>query len=128
MHDTSTNLRDRRSKAATTIRPATRADAEYFPRLKDRTFRAMVAEQNGEPLGIAGYMYEENLLQGFSEQKEGIKPLTIVKLGQATLKMFATAKAPIYSKASKDYANSKKFLKWLGFSHLTKDIYIWKPE
>ena len=110
------------------IRPAIKADTKDFPVLQGATFRALVAEQDGQLVGIAGYMYDGNILQGFSSQKEAIKPKTIIKLARGVIEMYQDAKSPIYAKANSEFDNSKRFLVYLGFEEMANGLFVWSKK
>lgn len=106
------------------IRPATWEDVKNHAVLRSATFRGYVAEINGKVEGIAGYLYEDEILQGFS-WKGDLTPRQVVELARVCIKMCEAANAPIYSIPSKEYEGSERFLKYLGFKHYRDNIFIW---
>lgn len=106
------------------IRPAKKDDFKDHPVLSNVTLRAYVAEDQGSIVGYAGYLYEENILQGFS-WKGDIKPLSVIRLAKKTIELFKKAHAPIYSIPSIEHEGSRKFLDYLGFVELDNNIFVW---
>ena len=91
------------------------------------TLRAYVVEINGQVVGYAGYMYEDNLLQGFSWKGE-INPKLVIRLARKTIELFGKAHAPIYSIPSLEHENSRRFLSYLGFVELENNIFVWDKD
>lgn len=106
------------------IRPATHEDVKDHPILKNVTFRGYVAEIDGKVEGIAGYLYEKDILQGFSWKGE-LSAKNVIKLARVVINLYANADAPIYSIPSTEHEGSERFLQYLGFEPYLDKIYVW---
>lgn len=98
------------------IRPATNADLEAFYGVRPpATVRALVAELDGELVGIGGIEYVGRQRIAFCWVKPGLKvyPLVIARAARQVLKM--ANGAPVIAFGDPEEPTSDRFLSRLGF-------------
>ena len=112
------------------VRPASKADIiAYRGSPYHESFRGIVAELDGEIIGIAGVLHGAHL-QAFSEISDKLKsyPKSIVIAAREYRKLLNNYDSPIYAEASSKEKTSMKFLKYIGFEHFDKRIYVWQIQ
>lgn len=114
-----------------TTRPATAADVRDFYPDQTCSFRAWVAEVDGQPQGIIGIALTRPAACVFSAVREPLKPflrhmavLRLIKRAQAAVK---ASRVPVIALAEPGLATAPTILARLGFEHLgrTEDGEIW---
>lgn len=116
-------------------RPATAADIAIFYPDMTSSFRAWVAELDGEPQGIIGIALLSPVACMFSSFREVLRPylrhptiLRLIKKAQAAVRAMS---APVAAAVEPDEPLSPKILARLGFRPAGElsgyEIYIWTP-
>lgn len=109
------------------IRPATKADVIAFRgKPYDESFKGVVADLDGEIIGIAGVLHTEHL-QAFSTIEDELKkyPKILVLAAREFRNILNSYQSTIYALASCKEKNSKGFLKYIGFERYTGRLYKW---
>lgn len=93
------------------------------------SFRGIVADLDGEIIGIAGVLHA-NQLQAFSEITDELRkhPKTLVLAAREFRDILNSYDYPIYAQASEEEKNSAGFLEYVGFEHYQKRIYKWAQQ
>ena len=112
------------------IRPATKADIiVYRGKPYKESFRGIVADLDGEVLGIAGVLHTMQL-QAFSSIKDELRkyPKTLILGAREFRKILNGYERDIYAIASKEERNSARFLEYVGFEPYHERIYKWQYQ
>lgn len=114
-----------------TIRPLTKSDLEgrdFF----GKSVRGVVAERDGEILGMMGVLYGTPL-QAFSEIDDGLReyPKLILRTAKQFRYLVEACHADVYAVANEEERNSDRLLKHVGFEYYRTDtngkrIYRWQ--
>jgi len=116
-----------------TTRPATSSDVRAFYPDQTCSFRAWVAELDGEPKGIIGLALTRPAANMFSTFHEELRPhlkampiLRLIKRAEAAVK---ESRTPVLALAEPGMATAPAILERLGFKHLGSsgdgEIYGW---
>lgn len=112
------------------LRPASKADVlTFLGKPFTESFRGIVAEKNGEVIGIAGVLHTLRL-QAFSTITAEMKkhPKTIIKAVRLFREILNSYDTTIYAVASETERSSMRFLEHVGFEHYHERIYIWQQH
>jgi hypothetical protein len=109
------------------VRPLKRAD------LKDlgvkQTIRGIVADLDGEIIGMAGVVHSTPLQAIFIIKDELRKyPLVMMKAIKPFRKLLNSYTGSIYAVASQTESNADAFLKRVGFTYTRDRIYKWAQQ
>lgn len=114
-----------------TIRPARAEDIEQlYGHPAPYTLRAIVAEQEGEVLGIMG-VFHSNPLMAFSRVLPGMKerhPTTILRAAKAFPALLHYYSEPVYAIPDPDEPHAREILKKAGFRRdesRDAEVYVW---
>lgn len=118
-----------------TMRPARPGDlTEFYGEPSPMTCRAVVAERDGQPLGIGGVYYYRRQVIAFSQVKPELldSKRDMVIASRATFKMIKALGVPVYALADDSLMNSAKTLEHYGFEKLADspdgEMYIWRGD
>ena len=113
------------------IREANKYDVEYFFNGRsEKTIRALVIENEGNPVAIAG-VFHSFPLQCFSVLTDSARksPKTIVKCAKKLRNILNSYSGDILAIADKNEPSSARFLKYVGFiyreTNSQGEIYEW---
>lgn len=117
------------------IRTATARDIEaFYGERPPFTMRALVADLDGEIIGIGGVAYYPNKIVAFSEIKPKFRKYkkTIYKAAKMVCKIVDKYGASALAISSESEKNSGELLARMGFVHIGKtsqgDIYQWLSQ
>ncbi len=117
-------------KVSVVLRPATKADIiAYRGKTYKESFRGIVAELDGEILGIAGVLHTANL-QAFSSIDDKLRkyPKSLVKAAIMFRDILNSYDSTIYAKADEHEKNSTGYLEYVGFEPYSERIYKWPTQ
>ena len=109
------------------IRQATSKDViEYFGRQFQQSMRGLVAEHEGQLLGVTGVLHTTPL-QAFSEMRPEMShyPVTIGKAARRFKAILRGYNAPVYAIPSHQHPRARHMLEWMGFEKVNEDLYEW---
>ena len=109
-------------------RPATSGDLRaYFDGVPHGTMRAIVAELDGELVGIIGVVREGGWGKYFADFKESLEPhlrsITIMRAVKESLAFVRGYRGPVIAVA--EHVEGTRLLTRLGFTHLQGDLFGW---
>lgn len=114
-------------------RPLTASDLEGRD-LFGKSVRGVVAERDGEILGMMGVLYGTPL-QAFSEIDDGLReyPKLILKTAKQFRHLVERCRADVYAVANENERNSDRLLKHVGFEYYRTDsdgkrVYRWQTQ
>lgn len=116
-----------RAKVEVILRPATKADIiAYRGKPYRESFRGIVAELEGEVVGVAGVLHTSPP-QAFSNIRDALRahPKTLILGVREFRKILNSYDSQIYAIANEKEKNSTGFLEYVGFEHFNKRIYRW---
>ena len=109
------------------IRPATRTDIiEFRGEPYRESFKGIVAELDGEIIGVAGVLHTEHL-QAFSTITDAMRkyPKSIILAARKFKEILNSYECQIYALASEKEKNSTGFLEHVGFEKYRGELYRW---
>jgi len=112
------------------LRPANRKDVIAFRgESYSESFRGIVAELDGEILGIAGVLHT-NHLQAFSSIKDKLRkhPKMLILAARKFRNILNSYDYPIYAIASENEKNSIGYLEYIGFEYYQGRMYKWPTQ
>lgn len=92
-----------------------------------RSMRGVVFERAGQVLGCAGLFIDgEHMVLFFDGDHAEMRkaPLTAIKAAKALLEQACRRGVPIVSDASPEHEGSERLLKYLGFRHLRRTVFV----
>lgn len=113
------------------LRSITKADIETFSEAPNPTIKGVAWTLDGETVGMAGLAYYPNLVMGFSNIKDEMRPyLSSITVGRGILQvrdLIRFCKAPVYATAEPTEPTAPALLERLGFirSEENEGFYIW---
>ncbi len=110
-------------------RTATAEDIRrYFGCSQRGTLRAIVAEMDGELVGVIGVVREGEIGKLFCDISDKLQPhlqsITILRAIKATMELVKRYRGPVVAIA--EHAEGCRILNRLGFSHLDGAYYAWR--
>lgn len=109
------------------IRPATDQDSmSLWGELQSDTIRAVVCEDQGEILAIAGLRYSKPIMC-FSEIMPRLKrsPRMILRMARLVVGMIDNTRGDVYAMADPMEPTASRFLSYVGFEHVRGRVYKW---
>ena len=100
------------------FRPATREDIDNFYPEATQTFKAIVAELDGKPLGIGGIYYSNGTPVAFSKTLPELEkyPFTIARGAKMVMEFIGDKDCVAF--ADESLPGAPEFLERLGFQHV----------
>lgn len=113
------------------MRAATAADIEtYYGVPQGPTLRALVAELDGQPIGVIGLARQGPVSRLFSEFRPELRPhlksMAVLRGIKTVLRWVEAAKIPVYALAQCDEPDAHRLLKRLGFEQRDDEVYLWR--
>lgn len=112
------------------IRPATERDVvdmvgQTFP----ESMRAFVLEDQGELLAMGGVRHCVPHTC-FGDIRPGINrsPTAIVRLAKKVISLLDSYNTPVFAIADANEPTAEKFLKYLGFQHVSGEVFVWPKQ
>lgn len=92
-----------------------------------QTIRGIAVELEGEPVAVAGVI-ATTPMQAISKIDDKLRkfPKAIVKVGKEFADILNLYEAPIYAVADENEANSRNFLKHIGFIQIEDGVFKWQ--
>jgi len=112
------------------LRAANKADIiAWRGRPYKESFRGIVADLDGEIIGIAGVLHSSQL-KAFSEITDELRnrPKMLILGAREFRGILNSYNYPIYAHASEEEINATGYLEYVGFEHYQKRIYKWVPQ
>jgi len=112
------------------LRPANKADIIAWRGEPYRdSFRGIVADLDGEIIGIAGVLHSTQL-KAFSEITDELRkrPKMLILGAREFRNILNSYDHPIYAHASEEEKNATGYLEYVGFEHYQKRIYKWAQQ
>lgn len=110
------------------IRPATRDDVVKVLGQVPVTVRALVADEDGDTIGLAGVFRINGQSYFFGELTDRMRHKHTVTMVKTARKMIANAKPPVLAIADASIEKSAKFLSYLGFIPTEQErLMLWQP-
>lgn len=109
------------------LRPAKKADIiAYRGKPYAESFRGIVADQEGEIIGVAGVLHTSTL-QAFSNIKDELRkhPKVLVLAARKFRDILNSYNSDIYAIANENEKNAAGYLEYVGFEHHHGSIYKW---
>lgn len=109
------------------LRAATEQDIrQWFDGKVPASMRALVAEHEGEVLGIAGIALRDDHAEAFSAYKPAMRqwPVTMAKAAVVFCHMLDRAGVPVFALCSDTEKTAPRLLERLGFKH--KEGQVWR--
>ena len=110
------------------IRLATEDDIRAFYGKVDWTFRAYVAELDGEVLGVGGIYYEDPYVVAFSSFKPEMRKFKKTMVRSVRKIMELVKDRSCIAVASDKHDTSEKLLTKLGFERIDGRVFGWTPK
>lgn len=113
-------------KSSPDLRPATAADIAAFTNGEMKmTCRAIVADLDGDILGMGGVYYTGSHVIAFSDFKDKMRKYPFTMARAVKIIMNIVGNKPCLAVADARHEGSDKLLEKIGFKHLDGRIYEW---
>lgn len=110
------------------IRWAKLSDFEKFKELPPVRSKAIVVEEDGEPVVLGGLLYFPNSCMAYMQAKRTL-PVSIMKATKkAMTDLFLKTDKPIYASRDMSIESSGRYLERIGFVPIDEEMYIWRGE
>lgn len=99
----------------------------FYQERFSKSVRGIAVELDGEPVAVA-FVINTNPFQAVSKMKDELRkyPKTIIKAARAFRDLLKMYDSIVYAIASSEEANSRKFLKYVGFEQLEDEVFTWQ--